>query len=264
MKRIWNLALLMAVTTVVHSNASDHPVTSKTARSPSAEAESRWVIASIEASLPPFARRLMPLTEAGLMLQTVQTGESLGPGQAWYKSSQRRHDWDWLSGQFDRNLDRRITSDELSAAPVLFGRLDRDGNGVVTGEDLDWTEKSTWVQKETQSLWLLRQIDRDGDGRITGKEWNDYFQRFAGEKAFLNANDIREAMLVERARGRKSYEDYWVRSLFEGDLGSPLEGPRVGDAAPDFTLTDSYGLNPISLSQFRGNKPVVLVFGSFT
>jgi hypothetical protein len=40
--------------------------------------------------------------------------------------------------------------------------------------------------------------------------------------------------------------------------------PRVGDLAPDFELRDSGGGNPVRLSSFRGDRPVALVFGSFT
>jgi hypothetical protein len=39
-------------------------------------------------------------------------------------------------------------------------------------------------------------------------------------------------------------------------------GRRPGFAAPDFTLPDSSG-KPVTLSNFRGKRPVVLVFGSF-
>ena len=40
--------------------------------------------------------------------------------------------------------------------------------------------------------------------------------------------------------------------------------PRPGDPAPDFELRDTDGENPTHLSVFRGRKPVVLIFGSFT
>jgi peroxiredoxin len=40
--------------------------------------------------------------------------------------------------------------------------------------------------------------------------------------------------------------------------------PKAGDMAPDFTLFDSSGTESVSLSDFRGKKPVALVFGSFT
>ena len=40
--------------------------------------------------------------------------------------------------------------------------------------------------------------------------------------------------------------------------------PKVGELAPDFGLTDVNGNNRVCLSDFRDQKPVALVFGSFT
>ncbi len=40
--------------------------------------------------------------------------------------------------------------------------------------------------------------------------------------------------------------------------------PKVGDLAPDFELSDNTGTKNVRLSDFRGKKPVVLLFGSFT
>ncbi len=40
--------------------------------------------------------------------------------------------------------------------------------------------------------------------------------------------------------------------------------PKVGDIAPDFELRDVNGDNPVHLSDFRGQKPVALIFGSYT
>jgi peroxiredoxin len=42
------------------------------------------------------------------------------------------------------------------------------------------------------------------------------------------------------------------------------DAPKVGDLAPDFELADSSGENQVRLADFRGHKPVALVFGSFT
>lgn len=39
---------------------------------------------------------------------------------------------------------------------------------------------------------------------------------------------------------------------------------RVGDLAPDFTLVTGDGKGKVTLSEFRGKKPVVLIFGSYT
>jgi len=40
--------------------------------------------------------------------------------------------------------------------------------------------------------------------------------------------------------------------------------PKAGDIPPDFELFNVDGENPVRLSKFRGQKPVALVFGSFT
>jgi thiol-disulfide isomerase/thioredoxin len=42
------------------------------------------------------------------------------------------------------------------------------------------------------------------------------------------------------------------------------DATRVGDMAPDFTLASPDGKTTVQLSGFRGTKPVVLIFGSYT
>ncbi|MBA2227527.1 hypothetical protein H0921_15310 [thermophilic bacterium 2918] len=39
---------------------------------------------------------------------------------------------------------------------------------------------------------------------------------------------------------------------------------KVGDLAPDFVLSDPTGKREVRLSSFRGQRPVVLIFGSLT
>ena len=43
-----------------------------------------------------------------------------------------------------------------------------------------------------------------------------------------------------------------------------VTAPRAGDLAPDFELLDVTGRISVRLSDFRAQKPVVLIFGSFT
>jgi hypothetical protein len=65
------------------------------------------------------------------------------------------------------------------------------------------------------------------------------------------------------AAGRVS-QPFALRCLLSGDFGSPLSGPGVGDAAPDFTLMTHDGGTQVTLSQYRRGRPAVLVFGSIT
>jgi hypothetical protein len=74
-----------------------------------------------------------------------------------------------------------------------------------------------------------------------------------------------ELRIVEMPRGPGS-------SGLEGERNTPAaRGERilqdltkVGDPAPDFTLITRDGKGKISLSDYRGKKPVVLLFGSYT
>ncbi len=52
------------------------------------------------------------------------------------------------------------------------------------------------------------------------------------------------------------FETMWVRAR-AGSL-------KPGDSAPDFRLKTLDKTSEVSLSQFRGKSPVVLIFGSYT
>ena len=45
---------------------------------------------------------------------------------------------------------------------------------------------------------------------------------------------------------------------------APHTNLKVGQAAPDFTLPTVDRKSEVSLASFRGDRPVVLVFGSYT
>jgi peroxiredoxin len=54
------------------------------------------------------------------------------------------------------------------------------------------------------------------------------------------------------------------KSLMSAQKKLYTKAPQAGDIAPDFTLYDIEGKESVTLSDFRGKKPVALVFGSFT
>lgn len=56
-----------------------------------------------------------------------------------------------------------------------------------------------------------------------------------------------------------------IRSkLMQRQKGLDRLAPKKGDVAPDFTLSDITGTESVTLSDFRGKKPVALIFGSYT
>lgn len=56
----------------------------------------------------------------------------------------------------------------------------------------------------------------------------------------------------------------FMRAIKTQQIAQEAHAPKVGETAPDFTLYDPNGVQPVTLSEIVGEKPVVLVFGSFT
>lgn len=86
----------------------------------------------------------------------------------------------------------------------------------------------------TRGAEAFRRLDADGDGVVTRL---DFAPEFDG-------------------RPRGPWKDFSEFVYGEG-------GPEVGDPAPSIALESTTG-ERIELAAFRGQKPVVLVFGSFT
>jgi hypothetical protein len=158
------------------------------------------------------------------MLDALFAGK-LGMGQGWYHPSQSRFDWKWLAGRLDADRDGQIARAEFRGPAGFFDRLDRDQDGVLTAADFDW--------------WSKKALDKPGK------------EKPAKEKK------------ASKGSGGPSLE-VLLTGLATGEIGSPYEGPRVGQPAPLFTLPTHDGTRRIALADHLGAKPVVLIFGSFT
>lgn len=213
---------------------------------------------------------------AEMLWSILKDGADMGPDSGWFHPSQSRYDWSWLTARFDRNRDGLVTGDELKGSARLFRALDRDGDGAVTSEDLDWSPRSRYLQRRSQARGRFAQMDQNGNGRITLAEWDRAFEKAAKGKAFLSQDDV-AALLYPLpsaprpvANGGKPAEPEGpsrltlLKGLFTGEIGSSTEGPNLGQEAPAFTLATHDRSRRISLADYRGKKPVVLIFGSFT
>jgi hypothetical protein len=69
---------------------------------------------------------------------------------------------------------------------------------------------------------------------------------------------------------RVSLDEFAGQTVMNKDIGFKIikarakNLPQVGELAPDFELRTPDGKQTIRLSSFRGRRPLVLVFGSFT
>lgn len=203
------------------------------------------------------------------MLVAINEGK-MGPGQGWFHPSQSRYNWNWLARQHGKRAADGIARKEFKGPAQLFARLDRDGDGRITPGDLDWSRKSVFLQKKAQADRLFRRMDSDGNGRLTREEWNAAFAKIARGKDHLTMEAMLRLLSPPQRRapaarkGGGPRKTMLIAGLLKGEIGSPCEGPQLNAMAPDFTLKTQDGKEVYSLYQFRGKKPVVLVFGSFT
>lgn len=261
-RSVWILAAMAVLTAPV---SAAPPVTSPHAPAPGPAQARLWLEAILQAPWVQAGLVSGPRSDAVRMLLAVQNELRLGPGVGWYDPSQRRHDWAWLAARFPVDAEGRIVRSRFPATFTAFDRLDRNRDGALTAADLDWSEHSDWVRLDAQALRLLRAIDSDGNGQVAEEEWLAFYKKLASARGHLSTAELHEALAGgDRGRGRKVSTDVWLRCLLAGDLGSPFSGPGVGQEAPDFTLPTHDGTRQVTLSEFRGKKPVVLVFGSFT
>ena len=77
----------------------------------------------------------------------------------------------------------------------------------------------------------------------------------------MNAVLILPLVMLAGIGGMKKRLDLVDELEIRGRRGN---GPAVGTEAPDFELARLKSEAKVKLSQFRGDKPVALVFGSYT
>jgi thiol-disulfide isomerase/thioredoxin len=219
------------------------------------------------------ARRLEKLykgkkqPEAVRQFIAIARGKGTGPPEGWFGPAQTRYDWAWLAKKYGARPKEGVTRDKLKGAPALFARLDRNKDGTVTPDDLDWSDRSPYVQMSGMVNFVFRQMDAKGKGKLTKKDLEAFFDKAAGGKDHLTPDDLRDALL--RGMGGGPPMDMpssmtLMKGLFSGEIGSMSEGPSVGDDAPDFDLATPERKKTVKLSKVIGKKPVILVFGSFT
>ena len=208
-----------------------------------------------------------PTPEAAEMLIAIAKGSQMGPGDGWFHPGQSRYDWKWLANKHGIKPNEAIPRDKFQGSDALFARMDRNKDGVLRADDFDWSDRSPYVMQSGMVTSWFRKINKASDGRLTREEWIKFFDKAAGGKDHLTPNDLRDALMAgpagAPAAAQEPTQEVFLRGLFRGELGSMLEGPALGAAAPDFRLATPDGKKAIALADLRG-KPVVLVFGSFT
>jgi hypothetical protein len=211
--------------------------------------------------------------EAVRMLLSILRGPRIGATDGWFGPAEMRYTWQWLAKLHGVDPDTGgITRKMFRGSDALFARLDRDKDGRITADDLDWSDKSTYMQQTALAKGWFRKMDGDGNGQLTKEELMEFFDKTAKGKSSLTFDEFRDALLETQSGGAKggganrsaSMRPVLLRGLFNGEIGSMNEGPRVGQPAPNFKLRTLDGKETVELAKVVGKKPVVLVFGNYT
>jgi hypothetical protein len=210
-----------------------------------------------------------PRPESVRMLVAILRGSQLMGNDGWFSPAETRFTWKWLADRNGLDADAKgIPKDKFRGPAAHFDRLDRNGDGTITPADLDWSDRSPYVMQANMVTRLFRRMEAGGDGKLTREELDAFFKQAAGDKDHVTADDLRRAMIYRGPAGFSPGDapsvPVLVRGLFAQEIGSLGEGPKVGDAAPDFTLKSPDGKDAVTLSKLTGKKPVVLCFGNFT
>lgn len=205
--------------------------------------------------------------EAVRMLIAIARGSQMGPGEGWFGPAQSRFSWEWLAKRHEIEPSGRIDAAAFRGSAEMFSRLDRNKDGQIAADDLDWSDRNPYLQQSALVNRVFRRIDAAGDGRVTRDELLAFFDKVARGGDSFKSEDFRDALIggpTGFSPGDAPSPQVLLRGLFKGEIGSLQEGPRVDELAPDFRLTTQDGSRTIRLSELLGSKPIVLCFGNFT
>ncbi len=201
--------------------------------------------------------------------------------------------WNLLRKNHDGDGDGVITKAEYPRGDVRFGNFDRDGDGKLTAADFP---ADAFVNGFNSSL--VRMADGDRDGKVTTSEWETATKELDADGDGVIAPTELAAKMGPGAAtkfdlfllsfdqdqdGRFTTADLAIafRDL-DVDGDGTLQGketqrwqatgkrprgplPKIGDAAPEFDLPRADDdKKRIALANYRGERPVALIFGSYT
>jgi len=215
-----------------------------------------------------YAGKLPEAPESVRMLIDIAHGSQMGPGEGWFGPGVSRYSFGWLAEKMGFEETEGLPGDKFPSQANWLTRIDRNRDGVVSPDDLDWSDRNPWIQRAGMINRFFRRMDPNADGLLTEEEWVAFYRKLAGERDTIEPEDLVNALLAGMGGGftpgDEPSRNVLLRGLVAGEIGSLQEGPKVGEPAPDFDLKTHDGKGRVRLADLLGKKPVVLTFGNFT
>ena len=196
------------------------------------------------------------------MLTSILQDDNMTANYGWFRTAVAQSRFDWASSKkrYDRDGNGQIERAEFPGSDADFARLDHDRNKALTNSDFDFSSSAL---APSPGAMVFMRLDRDGSGKVSREELDEFFQATdSGNQGFLSLADMQDAFTQPAPKpgapsGRPSKATL-VRGLFRQEIGSLQPGPKLDESSPDFTLKTNDGKGEITLSKLIGPKPVVL------
>jgi Ca2+-binding EF-hand superfamily protein len=173
--------------------------------------------------------------------------------------------------RFDKNGDGVLEASEIpERMKERFAPMDLNKDGKLTKEELRKAagrtgKPSAGQPKDESPDALFRLLDANGDGKLSEGEIKsaaDVLKKLDKNKDGIVDKDEAVAPAPAARKGKGGRPGEIITPAAKGERHQ--DKLKLGDMAPDFTLPDMTGKKQVTLSSFRGKKPVVLVFASYT
>lgn len=232
---------------------------------PLTEQDALHLAETLENKIPAETR-----SESVKMFLSIARGGNIQSTDGWFGPAQSAVGFESLVQRWGEPKEGAFLLSDRTEPADLLARLDRNKDGRITRDDLDWSDRNSWVQHSYVANRLFRKIDTNGDGQLTNEEWQAFFRKASetGESETVDFDAFRDTLLAGSGGGfhpgDKPTVEVLLAGLANGEIGSLQEGARPGSLAPDFTLSTLDGSSTVTLSSLTGEKPTVLVFGNYT
>ncbi len=177
-----------------------------------------------------------------------------------------------LLEQFDSNKDGYLDRSEIpERMQGFFDEIDANKDAKLSRDELEkWIARggpsAASKTREPSPDLLFRLLDTNNDGKLSKEELQNAVKLLEkldpDKRGYLELEDLRAYLAKKEKKKSAGRPGEIITPAAKGERQK--DTLKVGDPAPDFTLPELKGNREITLSSFRGKKPVVLIFASYT